>query len=86
LNAAGTGLRITHRPSTAKKELNAFYNKRIPGACSEIAKKIDNIDPNIRNILLAQLQCNLFTKKKLDMPLLNHHHHKHILFLLKIHQ
>ncbi|CAF1309523.1 unnamed protein product [Rotaria sp. Silwood1] len=66
LNAAATGLRITHRPSTAKKELNAFYNKRIPGACSEIAKKIDNIDPNIRNILLAQLQCNLFTKKKLN--------------------
>ncbi|CAF3801438.1 unnamed protein product [Rotaria sordida] len=66
LDAAATGLRITHRPSTAKRELNAFYNKRMPGACNELATKIDNIDPSIRNILLAQLQCNLFTKKKLN--------------------
>ncbi|CAF4250678.1 unnamed protein product, partial [Rotaria sordida] len=66
LDAAATGLRITHRPSTAKRELNAFYNKRMPGACNELATKIDNIDPNIRNILLVQLQCNLFTKKKLN--------------------
>jgi hypothetical protein len=66
LDAAATGLRITHRPATAKSELNAFYNKRMPGACNEIARKIDNIHPNIRNVLLAQLQCNLFTKKKLN--------------------
>jgi hypothetical protein len=58
LDAAATGLRITHSPSTAKDELNAFFNVRMPGACDEIANKITNLDPNVRSILLAQLQCN----------------------------
>ena len=60
LDAAATGLRITHTPSVAKDELQAFFSQRLPGACNEIATKIDNLDPNIRSILLAQLQCNTF--------------------------
>ena len=60
LDAAATGLRITHSPSTAKDELNAFFSTRMSGACSELATKIDNLDPTLRSILTAQLQCNLF--------------------------
>ena len=60
LDAAATGLRITHSPSTAKDEVNAFFTQRIPGACDEVATKITNLDPNLRSILLAQLQCNTF--------------------------
>lgn len=63
LDAAATGLRITHSPSNAKVELTNFFNERMPGACSEIDKKIDNLDPNLRSILLAQLQCSLFPSK-----------------------
>jgi hypothetical protein len=63
LDAAATGLRITHSPSTTKDELNAFFSQRIPGACDEIANKITNLDTNLRNILLAQLKCNLFIRK-----------------------
>ncbi len=60
LDAAATGLRITHSPLTAQDELNAFFNQRIPGACDEVANKITNLDPNLRSVLLAQLQCNTF--------------------------
>ena len=63
LDAAATGLRITHAPATAKDELNQFFNERMPGACDEVANKISNLDPNVRSILLAQLQCNTFTRK-----------------------
>jgi hypothetical protein len=60
LDAAATGLRITHAPSTTKDEINAFFSQRIPGACDEVANKITNLDPNLRIVLLAQLKCNLF--------------------------
>ncbi len=60
LDAAATGLRITHSPSNTTNELNAFFTQRIPGACDEVANKITNLDPNIRSVLLAQLQCNTF--------------------------
>jgi hypothetical protein len=60
LDAAATGLRITHSPLNATNELNAFFTQRLPGACDEVANKITNLDPNIRSILLAQLQCNTF--------------------------
>jgi hypothetical protein len=63
LDAAATGLRITHTPSNATNELNAFYSLRMPGACDEVANKITNLDPNVRSILLAQLQCNTFIHK-----------------------
>jgi hypothetical protein len=63
LDAAATGLRITHSPNTAKVELNTFFSTRMPGACDELATKITNLDPNLRSILLAQLQCNLFPSK-----------------------
>ncbi|CAF1357953.1 unnamed protein product, partial [Adineta ricciae] len=63
LDAAATGLRITHAPETAKDELNQFFNERMPGACDEVANKISNLDPNVRSILLAQLQCTTFTRK-----------------------
>jgi hypothetical protein len=63
LDAASTGLRITHSPSTAKDEINAFFSQRMPGACDQVANKITNLDPNLRNILLAQLKCNLFIRK-----------------------
>ena len=60
LDAAATGLRITHSPSNATNELTAFYNERMPGACDEVANKITNLDPKIRSVLLAQLQCKTF--------------------------
>jgi hypothetical protein len=60
LDAAATGLRITHSPSSANDELNKFYTIRMPGACDEVANKITNLDPDVRSILLAQLQCNSF--------------------------
>jgi hypothetical protein len=60
LDAAATGLRITHSPSSAKDELNTFYTERVPGACDEVANKITNLDPNVRSVLLAQLQCHSF--------------------------
>ncbi|CAF1060534.1 unnamed protein product [Adineta steineri] len=63
LDAAATGLRITHSPSTAKDELNQFFSERMTGACDEIANKISNLDSNVRTILLAQLQCNSFIYK-----------------------
>lgn len=63
LDAAATGLRITHSPSNAKDEINSFFRERMPGACNEIANRIDNLDPNLRSILLSQLQCNLFPSK-----------------------
>ena len=63
LDAAATGLRITHSPKTAKDELNAFFSTRMPGACSELATKITNLDLTLRSMLLAQLQCNLFSSK-----------------------
>ena len=62
LDAAATGLRITHSPSNTTNELNAFFTQRIPGACVEIANTITNLDPNIRSVLLAQLQCNTFLR------------------------
>ncbi len=64
LDAAATGLRITHLPSNATAELNAFFTQRIPSACDEVANKISNLDPNIRSVLLAQLQCNTFSYLK----------------------
>lgn len=63
LDAAATGLRITHAPSTAKDEINAFFNQRIPGACDEVANKITNLDPALRSVLLAQLKCSTFISK-----------------------
>lgn len=63
LDAAATGLRITHNPSSAKDEINTFFNQRIPGACDEVANKISNLDPNLRSQLLAQLKCNTFIRK-----------------------
>jgi hypothetical protein len=60
LDAAATGLRITHSPSSAQDEINAFFTQRLPGACDEVANKITNLDPNVRSILLAQLKCNSF--------------------------
>ncbi len=63
LDAVATGLRITHSPSTAQDEINAFFNQRIPGACDEVANKISNLDPNLRSVLLAQLKCNRFIHK-----------------------
>ncbi|CAF1235295.1 unnamed protein product [Rotaria sp. Silwood1] len=63
LDAAATGLRITHTPASAKDELNTFFYQRMPGACDEIANKITNLDANLQNILLAQLQCKLFIDK-----------------------
>ncbi|CAM2719738.1 unnamed protein product [Rotaria socialis] len=63
LDAAATGLRITHSPTTATDELNAFFQVRMPGACNEIANKITNLDPALQGVLLAQLQCNLFIYK-----------------------
>jgi hypothetical protein len=63
LDAAATGLRITHAPATAKDEINSFFNQRIPGACNEVANKITNLDPNVRSVLLAQLKCNTFIYK-----------------------
>ena len=59
LDAAATGLRITHSPLSAKDELNAFFNDRLPGACDEIANRITNLDPNLQSKLFAQLQCNI---------------------------
>jgi hypothetical protein len=59
LDAAATGLRITHSPSTTKDEINSFFSQRIPGACDEVANKITNL----RSIALAQLKCNLFVRK-----------------------
>ncbi|CAF5029713.1 unnamed protein product, partial [Rotaria sp. Silwood1] len=56
LDAAATGLCITHTPSVAKDEFQAFFSQRLPGACDEIATKIDNLDPTLRGVLLAQLQ------------------------------
>jgi alpha-glucosidase (family GH31 glycosyl hydrolase) len=63
LDAAATGLRITHLPSNATNEFNAFFTQRIPGACDEVANKITNLDPNLRSVLLAQLKCNTFIHK-----------------------
>jgi len=63
LDAAATGLRITHSPSSAQDEINAFFTQRLPGACDEVANKITNLDPNVRSILLAQLKCNSFIQK-----------------------
>jgi hypothetical protein len=63
LDAAATGLRITHSPSNTKNEINTFFSQRMPGACDEVANKIANLDPNLRSILLAQLKCNLFIRK-----------------------
>ncbi len=63
LDAAATGLRITHSPSNATDEINAFFTQRIPGACDEVANKITNLDPNVQSILLAQLKCNSFIHK-----------------------
>jgi len=63
LDAAATGLRITHSPSSAKDEINVFFTQCIPGACDEVANKITNLDPNVRSILLAQLKCNSFIHK-----------------------
>jgi hypothetical protein len=63
LDAAATGLRITHSPLNATDEINAFFNERIPGACDEVANNISNLDPNLRSILLAQLKCNTFIRK-----------------------
>ena len=63
LDAASTGLRITHSPSTIKDEINAFFSQRIPGACDEVANKITNLSPNLRSVLLAQLKCDLFIHK-----------------------
>lgn len=60
LDAAATGLRITHTPETAKDELNQFFTNRMPGACDEVANKITNLDPKVRSVLLAQLQCSTF--------------------------
>ena len=60
LDAAATGLRITHSPSNATNELNIFFTQRIPSACDEVANKITNLDPNVRSVILAQLQCNTF--------------------------
>lgn len=60
LDAAATGLRITHAPDTAVDEVNAFFQERMPDACNEIAYKITNLDPNLQSTLLAQLQCNHF--------------------------
>ena len=60
LDAAATGLRITHAPFAAKDELAAFFGQRMPVACKELANGIDNLDPNLRSILRAQLQCDLF--------------------------
>jgi hypothetical protein len=60
LDTAATGLRINHSPSTAKDEINAFFNQRIPGACDEVANKITNLDRKVRSFILAQLQCNTF--------------------------
>ena len=63
LDAAATGLRITHLPFNATADINAFFNQRMPGACNEVANKITNINSNLRSVLLAQLQCNLFIQK-----------------------
>ena len=63
LDAAATGLRITHSPSATKNEINAFFSQRMPGACDEVENKITNLDPTLRSILLAQLKCNLFIRK-----------------------
>jgi hypothetical protein len=63
LDAAATGLRITHAPSTAKDEINTFFTQRMPSACDEVANKITNLDPNLRSVLLAQLKCNTFMHK-----------------------
>lgn len=60
LDAAATGLRITHSPSNATNELASFFNERMPGACDEVANKITNLDPSVRSVLLAQLQCKTF--------------------------
>ncbi|CAF4854569.1 unnamed protein product, partial [Rotaria sp. Silwood2] len=43
LDVAAPVLHITHRPSAAKRELNAFYNKYMPSVCNLLATKIDNI-------------------------------------------
>jgi len=59
LDAAATGLRITHLPSNATNEINAFFNLRMPGACNEL-KNITNLDPNLQSILFAQLECSTF--------------------------
>lgn len=64
LDAAATGLRITHSPANATSEVDAFFNVRIPSACDEVANKITNLDPNLRSVLLAQLQCNTFIYTK----------------------
>ena len=63
LDAAATGLRITHSPINATNELTIFFTQRIPGACNELSNKITNLNLNIRNILLAKLQCNIFLLK-----------------------
>lgn len=64
LDAAATGLRITHSPANATNELTAFFNQRLPGACDEVANRITNLDANLRSVLLAQLQCKTFLLKK----------------------
>jgi len=60
LDAAATGLRITHSPLNVTDELNTFFSQRLPNACDEVANKITNLDPNVRSVLLGQLQCNTF--------------------------
>ena len=67
LDAAATGLRITHSPGDAKVELQGFFSQRMPNACDEIANKIDNLDPTLRSVLLSQLQCSLFPKTNSHM-------------------
>ena len=62
LDTATTGLRITHSPSTAKDEIKAFFNQRVPGACDEVAHNITNLDRKVRSFILAQLQCSTFLR------------------------
>ena len=58
LDAAATGLRITHAPSNGTAELNAFFTKIMPAACDKVAHRITNLDPKLQSVILAQLECN----------------------------
>ena len=62
LDAAATGLRITHAPPSGPIELNAFFKQIMPAACGEVANNITNLDPNVRSTILAQLECNTIFK------------------------
>ena len=71
LDAAATGLRITHSPSTAKDEINAFFTQRIPGACDEVANKITNLDPKCTKCIISTTEMQYIYSKTININIQN---------------